>query len=114
MAFSEIELARVEKAVGGLCQRRTRPEIRDKLRFEYAVQRHDIELYEVRPHWKYPSEELKTPVAKIRYVRTTNEWRLFWMRQDLNWHSYEPHAVSNSLEELVEAVDKDEYCCFFG
>ena len=114
MAFSEIEMARIKKAVGGLCRRRTSPEIRDKLRLEYSVYRHDIEIFEVRPHWKYPGEIMETPVAKIKYIRTVNEWRLYWMRQDLKWHSYEPHSVSRILEELVEAVDRDEYCCFFG
>lgn len=114
MVFAEIELARVDKDVGGLCRRRTRPEIRDQLRLEYSVQRHDVELFEIRPHWKNPAEELKTPIAKFRYVRTANEWRLYWMRQDLKWHSYEPCAASRNLQDLVDAVDRDEYGCFFG
>ena len=114
MAFAEIELARIEKSVGGLCRRRTRPDLRDQLRFEYSIRRHDIEIFEVRPDWQDPAQEMKHSVAKVRYVRSANEWRLYWMRQDLKWHSYEPHAVGRSLEELVEAVDRDELCCFFG
>ena len=114
MVLAEIELARVDKSVGGLCRRRTRPEIRDQLRLEYSVQRHDVDLYEVRPHWKDPGEELQTPIAKFRFVRTVNEWRLYWMRQDLKWHSYEPFPASRSLDNLVDAVDRDEFCCFFG
>lgn len=52
MAFAEIELARVKKVVGGFCDSRTNPEIRDKLRYEYSVQRHDVVIHEVRPHWR--------------------------------------------------------------
>ena len=114
MVFAEIELARVDKAVGGMCRRRTKPEIRDQLRLEYSVKRHDIEIYEVRPHWRNPGEEMQTPVAKIKYVRSAEEWRLYWMRQDLKWHFYEPFGISSNLEELVDVVDKDEMCCFFG
>ncbi len=114
MAFAEIEIARIKKAIGGLCKRRTSPEIRDQLRLEYSVKRHDIELYEVRPRWDDPSEEMNTPVAKIRFVRTTNEWRLFWMRQDLKWHSYQPFSSSRNLEEVAEVIDRDELSCFFG
>lgn len=114
MAFAEIELARIEKAVGGFCRRRVPPEVLDKLRLEYSVDRHDIEIYEVRPHWRNPGEEMQTPVAKIKFVRSANEWRLYWMRQDLKWHLYEPFGASRSLEELVDVVDKDELCCFFG
>jgi hypothetical protein len=114
MAFSEIELARIEKAVGRFCKRRTNPAIRDKLRLEYSVNRHDIEIFEIRPHWRNPDEEIESSVAKIKYLRSSNEWKLYWMRQDLKWHSYEPHSVGKNLEELVDVVDKDEYCCFFG
>ena len=114
MAFTEIEMARIEKVVGGFCAGRTNPEIRHKLRLEYSVRRHDIEIFEVRPHWRNPGEEMNTEVAKIKYVRKSNEWRLYWMRQDLKWHSYEPHPVGRSLEELVEVVDHDAYCAFFG
>ncbi len=73
MAFAEIELARIKKAVGGFCERRVRPEIRDKLRLEYSVKRHDIEIFEVRPHWRNPGEEMQTPVAKIKFVRSAGE-----------------------------------------
>ena len=114
MAFAEIELARIKKAVGGFCERRVRPEIRDKLRLEYAVDRHDIVISEIRPHWRNPGEEMDTPIAKIKYVRSANEWRLYWMRADLKWHGYDPHPVGKNLEELVEVVDEDAYCCFFG
>ncbi|MHB9052726.1 MAG: DUF3024 domain-containing protein [Thermoleophilia bacterium] len=32
---------------------------------------------------------MEIPVAKLKYVRTKNEWRLFWQRRDLKWHAYE-------------------------
>ncbi len=114
MAFAEIELARIEKKVGGFCRARTRPEIRDQLRLEYQVDRQDVELFEVRPHWREPGEELHTPVAKFKYVRSVNEWRLYWMRQDLKWHGYEPFPASRDLEDLLEVVSKDGFGCFFG
>lgn len=114
MAFSEIERKRIENTVGGMCQRRNRPEMHDKLRLEYSVDRHDVELYEVRPHWQDPTEELHTSCAKLKFVRTAGEWRLFWMRKDLRWHAYEPLPASRSLEELVAEVARDRYGCFFG
>ena len=55
-AFTGIELARVKKVVGGFCEGRTRPEIRDRLRLEYSVVRHDIELFVVWAHWREPDQ----------------------------------------------------------
>lgn len=114
MAFAEIELARVKQIVGGFCERRVPPEIRDKLRLEYSVDRYDVVINEVRPHWKDPGKETQSPVAKFRFVRSAGEWQLYWMRQDLAWHAYEPFTSSRQLEELVEVVGRDEFGCFFG
>jgi hypothetical protein len=36
------------------------------------------------------------------------------MRADLKWHAYEPAPPSRDLAELVEVVDRDQYCAFFG
>ena len=41
MAFTEIELARMQKVVGGFCEGRTWPEIRDRLLVEGAARRQD-------------------------------------------------------------------------
>ncbi len=114
MAFSEIELKQIDRAVGGLCRRRNRPEMKDKLSLEYTVHRHDVVLFERRPEYGARVGVDDSPVAKFKFVRETGEWRLFWMRRDLKWHGYEMLPSSKRLEKLVEEVDQDPYCCFFG
>ena len=114
MAFSEIELKRVDRAVGGLCRRRNRPEFKDELSLEYEVKGHDVVLLERRPRYGRLVGITDLPVAKIKFVRTANEWRLYWMRSDLKWHGYDLLPSSRDLEELVAEIDKDPYCCFFG
>ncbi len=114
MAFSETELARIDRIVGELCQLRNRPEFHDELRLEYRVDKHDVVLVEVRERYAKLSGLSDTPVAKFKYVRTADEWRLLWMRRDLKWHAYDPFPASSSLRELVDEVNADSYCCFFG
>lgn len=114
MALSEIELKRIENTVGALCKRRSPAAVADQVSTRYRVQRHDIELYERRTHWREPGEWIETPVAKIKFVRSANEWRLYWMRQDLKWHRYEPFPGSRRIEDLVEAIDEDRDGCFWG
>lgn len=36
------------------------------------------------------------------------------MRQDQRWQNYEPKAEVNTLKEFLNAVDRDEHCCFWG
>jgi hypothetical protein len=114
MAFSEVEAALIERLAGGLCRRRNRPELRDKLSLEYSVKGHDVVLFERRPEWGRRHGVTNSPVAKIKFVRSTGEWRLYWMRRDLKWHGYSPLASSRSLEKLLREVEEDSHGCFFG
>jgi len=114
VAFAEIELARIKKVVGGFCDSRVPAHVQEKLRLKYSVNRHDVVVFEVRPHWRIPGKDMREEVAKFKFVRSRNEWRLYWMRADLKWHSYDPLPSSRDLEELVGEVDEDPYCCFFG
>ena len=114
MAFNELDLRRIERIVGGFCGQRTRPEVADELRLIYETEGQSVVISEERPDWQDPSERMHTPVAKLRFVRTTGLWTLYWMRADLRWHVYEPAAPAADLAALVEVVDRDEYCAFFG
>ena len=114
MPFSEVDLKRVERVVGDLCDRRSPPEHRDQMRIEYRVFRHDVLIYETRPSFCDPSRWTEHGVAKLRFVRTAGEWRLFWQRASLKWQSYEPLLSSGDVRELVAEVDHDPYGCFFG
>ena len=114
MAFSEIEMHLIDRTVGGMCRRRNRPEIKDELSLEYTVDRHDVVIFERRRGYRPELGLIESPIAKLKYVRGIGEWRLYWMRQDLKWHGYEPLPSSERLEELVAEIDEDSYACFFG
>ena len=114
MAFSEIELKRIDNLVGEMCRNLTNPEFKDELSLEYKVQGHDVVVFEKRPGYGKHVGGMETDAAKIKYVRTKSEWRLYWMRQDLKWHGYEMLSSSKKLEDLVEEIEKDPFCCFFG
>jgi len=114
MAFSELELKTIDQVVGGLCRRRNNPKIKDELSLEYKVNGHDVVVFERRPRYGALVGVMDSPVAKIKFVRATGEWRLYWMRRDLKWHGYEVLPSSDRLDQLVAEIDEDPQCCFFG
>ena len=116
VALSELEAARVRKAVGGFVERRRpTPHIRPKLDLGFRVSGQSVELFEVRPVWRgAPGEKQEQPFAKATYVRTRGRWRVFWQRRDLKWHGYEPAPDVATIEEFVALVHEDRYACFFG
>lgn len=114
MAFSEIELKRIEKEMGGFCAKRSPIEIRDQLSFQYRIKEHDVIIYTRRPQWDNPKEWIDSDMVKIKYVRTSNIWQLFWQRANGKWVSYEPFPQSKNLRSIIEELEADQYGCFFG
>ena len=114
MAFNELDLKRIDNCVGAFCRRRTRPELADQLRLVYEIHGQSVVIAEERPDWQNPAERMRTSVAKLRFVRASGIWTLYWMRADLKWHAYQPAAPSRDMATLVDVVDRDEYCAFFG
>lgn len=115
MAFNDLETQKIKNAVDAIFMAKRPPvNIRHKVDFEYRIVNQSVELFEVRPHWQDNSQLLEHGIAKLTYVKSSQTWKLYWMRQDLKWHSYQPMAQSKQIEQLLEAVMQDEYGCFFG
>jgi len=116
VAFTELETARVRKSVGAFIERRRPPaRLREKLDLSYRVSGQSVEIFEVRPSFGgAPGERIEIPVAKATYVRTVRRWRVFWMRQDMKWHSYQPTPDVATIDEFVALVNEDRNSCFFG
>jgi len=114
VAFNELDLKRIDHFVGALCRRRTRPDLADQLQLLYEVHGQSVVIAEERPDWRDPSRRLRNPVAKLRFVRTSGLWTLYWMRANLKWHAYRPAPPSRDLATLLDIIDRDQYCAFFG
>ena len=116
VAFAEIELARMRKALNAFVQqRRPPPHIRPKLDLGFRISGQSVEIFELRPRWRGPPDEQhESPVAKATYVRARGVWRVFWQRRDLKWHRYEPRPEVKAVEEFAALVSEDAHACFFG
>jgi len=115
MALNDIERKRIEKVVDAFVQKR-RPalHIRPQLDIGFRLTGQSVEIFEIRPRWREPNVKMEHPVAKATFVRRQALWRIFWRRADLKWHGYEPLPTVEAIESFLEAVDKDEYSCFWG
>ncbi len=114
MAFTELDLQQIVRTIGAFCRRKCPPHLRDQVRIEYHVTRHDVLVYETRPAFRDPSHWVEHGVAKLRFVRSAGEWRLFWQRASLKWQSYEPLASSRDINDLLIEINRDPHGCFFG
>ena len=116
MALSELEIARVRRAVRAFVERRRPPpDIRDEVDLAFRISGQSVEIFEIRRAFGgSPGEKIELPVAKATHVRSVRGWRVFWLRQDMKWHSYKPMPVVPTIEEFVALVQEDRNGCFFG
>src|SRR3970282_1846319 len=105
MARNDIERKRVENAVEAFVQkRRPAPHVRPKLDYGFRVSGQSVELFEVRPRMGRADEKRESSFAKATFVRTKGVWRVYWMRSDLKWHSYEPAPEVSAIDEFLAVV----------
>lgn len=115
MPMSEFEIRKVERAVGAFMKKRRPPiEIREEVDLSFRLGAQSLELFEIRPRWRHPNEKVESSIAKARYVRSRDEWLVYWKRADLKWHKYGPMPSVRSVEQFLALVDEDSYGCFFG
>ncbi|TVR48815.1 MAG: DUF3024 domain-containing protein [Puniceicoccaceae bacterium] len=115
MALSEFEEKSAELLLEKfLGKRRPPPEIRDRLDIAARIEGQSVILLTIRPVWDNPSVKQKQPFAKIDFIRKTRCWKLFWMRADLEWHTYKPLPKVDSLEKALGEIDRDPHNCFWG
>ncbi|MAS92735.1 MAG: hypothetical protein CMO55_06005 [Verrucomicrobiales bacterium] len=116
MAFTEEEVERILEVLEDEFWSKRRPplHLRNKVREGQRIENQAVELYFERPAFRKPDTWIEESIVKIRYVRKTNRWKLYWMRADLKWHGYVPYPEAESLSEALAVVQENEYGCFFG
>jgi len=115
MTISEFEVKRCEREIEKFFAIKRPPaQLRSQLDFGYRIVDQSVELFEIRPNWRNPEKIMELPFAKATYVKKQCLWKIFWQRQDLKWHSYEPAPRVRYFEDFLSIVSEDENGCFFG
>jgi len=105
----------VIEAMENFISRNRPPEhIRPELDLGYKIEEQSIIVFEIRPRWNNPEEIREHPIAKTTFVKAKNYWKIFWLRADLNWHSYTPKPTVKTVEEFAKIVEEDKLHCFRG
>ena len=115
MALSEFERKKAEVETDRFVQANRPPEdMRDQLDLGYRIENQSVLLFEIRPRWDRPQEEMELPVAKATYSKAQAVWKVYWQRADLKWHRYDPTPEVDQLVDFLALVGEDEHACFFG
>ena len=89
-------------------------EVRKQLDFGYSWDGQTALLFEIRPQWNDPTTILEFPFAKLRFMKASKIWKIYWMRGSGKWEAYELKPETSHLQELLTEIVNDGYGCFFG
>lgn len=115
MAIDVLQTVEIIEVMENFLERK-RPikEIRHQLDIGYKIEDQSVILFEIRPKWNNPEIICEYPFAKTTFVKKSNNWKVFWMRADLKWHSYSAQSTVKNLKEFTRIVEEDKNHCFFG
>jgi hypothetical protein len=111
VALPELDVARVQK----WCADRVPERALHQVRVECEVAARHLTVVERRaPYTGDDSEWTTLPVARLRYTMADRTWQLYWRDRNLRFHTYDRLAPSPHVAELLDELDRDPTCIFWG
>lgn len=89
-------------------------DMRNQLDIGYSYAKNTLEVFEIRPKWDDKTKITHTPIAKTKFVKSQEVWKIYWMRVSGKWEGYPPNKEVKTISEFFEILKKDEHACFWG
>jgi len=108
----ETDVARVRR----WCRDKVPAFARAEVRVEVDVSERHLTVVECRAPWRpeISAQWTRFPIARLRYVKSTGLWSLYWRDRNLRFHTYALVAPTPSVEELLAEIDRDPTAIFWG
>ena len=115
MALSIEQLGEIDRVIGEWCLHRVPPNLKRDIDHDYEVEGQSVTLLEVRPLWRGPAGQFtRSPIVKLRYIKSSAIWKIYWRRQSGDWDLYTPSPTAKNLTVAMAIIEADKYGCFFG
>lgn len=98
------------------CEQRVPPDVLDQLRVDLVVSRGAVTIVERRPPWRegIGPEWTTHGIARLRYTVRSGLWTLYWKDRNARWHRYDLIEPTRDIRVLLDEVDRDPTCIFWG
>jgi hypothetical protein len=111
MALPELDIARVQR----WCAARVPEHARHQVRVECQVAPRHITIVERRAPWHDDRRDWTSfPIARLRHTAADRSWTLYWGDRNLRFHVYDLLAPSSCVDDLLDEIDRDPSCIFWG
>ena len=108
MALPETEHQRAEELLGIFCKDKMASfKDLDTLEIGYSIKGNKVTLTESRPLFIDPGVWNEIKVAQFEYSPEMNNWTLYWYDRKNRRQPYPVARNKDTLEKLIQEVDKD-------
>ncbi len=86
------------------------------MRLEAVVSRGAVTIVECRAPWRedYGPDWTARGIARLRYTAARSVWTLYWSDRNARWHRYDLVEPSAEVTALLDEIDRDPICIFWG
>ena len=116
VAIPESEVTLVRQLLDAFCDR-VPAHARAEVSYEWRIRGNQVTLGEKRAAWwdeDGSAEPTVDEFARFQYDPIDKTWQLKWRDRNGRFHPYEGMERVRSFARLVEEVDADPTCIFFG
>jgi hypothetical protein len=114
MALTEDQVALAQWIFEPIIRGPIKAGVANKVRHGIRVEGTSIILFQSYPHFQRRSQWIDHDVAKFRFFKSRQIWRLYCKFRDLKWHTYKPMPEAEELIDLVNEVERDPTNIFWG
>lgn len=112
LSLSQNELA--EKQIKDYCKNKIPQDIQDQISMKYIIKANTIILIESRPKWNDKTVWTNLEIAKMKFDIKLKKWKLYYPRSNNKWYLYEDLKEKLEIKSLLQEIDKDPLCVFWG
>jgi Protein of unknown function (DUF3024) len=110
MAIPEQDLARIRR----WCDTRVPENLWDQVKVEADASTTHVTIVEVRPPWDHVGDPTRFPIARLRWNRAKGHWSLYWRDRNSAFHEYDLSNPTPRVQRLLDVIDRDDTCIFWG
>lgn len=112
--FSEIDLRRIDHAVGAFCAAHRPRSAEPYVRLYHHVRGASVVLLEDRRHYLDETHWVTVPIARLCFHADDRRWRLQWRRASGRWAPYPGGLEATNLDHLLAEIARDPERLFWG
>jgi hypothetical protein len=103
-------------AVRVYCEQVVPPHALHQVRVEAVLTRGAVTIVQRRAPWRvdYGPEWSTSGIARLRYATARSQWTLYWRDRNARWHRYDRIEPSSEITTLLQEIDSDPTCIFWG